>query len=296
MKKIAYLFFLGFTFLSCKKSSSYKQQELQIKMIESEEGIRGTRYVFKYDAENRLISLNDTLYFYNANGKIAWSRYHKEENTNGYRYLKVIRKNYQWDEKLRIKEIYIDSLYESITSPTGDFLSNGPSSRIEAKFFYTGLDTQPDSIQKDFLVDGRPQNIEHITYVNNNIVKKGKRANLLSYNVPGYTNKLVGIENYEYTDVSHYLYELYKKIGFLPSGLGYVASKNAPSKAAITSYIYLNELNGQEKIDRVELESKYNYTKGRNNQVSIMHAFGRVDYGLGFTSWNDKPVNTYIYY
>jgi hypothetical protein len=293
MKNILYLFLLTLIATSCKKSVPEKS-EIQISSIESKGGLGISSYAFKYDNKNRMISLNDTLYFYGSNGKIAWSRFYKENMVNGYKFSDLVRKSYRWDEKLRIKEIHLDSLYQLITGPTGGTFSNEILDIAEAKFFYKGLNNQPDSIEDQFLSNKKPGRVTHFTYDLGNILKKEIRQN---QNVFEHSpaSKVIQLVDYSYTNLPNYLFDLYNKIGFLPARFGYVASKNAIQQESTKSYFYDKPIVGPESVIQQIVENKYSYTLGINNRISIVNGAGRVDGGLGFGSWAPM-LSTYIYY
>lgn len=77
MKRLSFLLLLVL-FLSCEKDEMDESVKNGfVKIIESSETsfFNNDRLVFVYDKSGRLISLNDTLYFYGDGDRVVGSRY-----------------------------------------------------------------------------------------------------------------------------------------------------------------------------------------------------------------------------
>lgn len=240
-----------------------------------------------YDDKGNVHAINDTVYTYGNNGKISSSRYSSMEETNGYKHEKDIRKSYQWDAQGRILEIYVEKQLQKIIAPDGGFLENNPVGYTEAYFSYTGNNILPDSIS---LGKGLKA-IKIFQYRNGNLSKEEQMEEYIS--VIGDDTKVQNYiamrEMYLYDEVvKNYLYPLFTKMGVLPKGLGYFASKHAPYFYETTTYYFHTAFPGHAGELKESYNSKANvaYTIGTNGyptQVKYNIVLGQYE---GFVTSN----------
>jgi len=287
LKKNCYLFLLVL-FFACKKDNEdigYKSG--LVKMIASNRTnlYRNDNFIFTYDTEGRVQSINDTVYTYGADGKIGRSQFTKDKNTNGYVYKEDIQKSYTWDVQGRISEIRVDKWLQRSTSPDGGVMENNPSPYIEAHFYYTSNNKLPDSIGYGSSLEAQLETYRIFYHADGNITKEEDISAISYYGVDNPFLRYVSSRTeYTYTDnVKSHLYPLYSKMGFLPRGLGYVASKNGPI-TSITQRVYFVHQNPAYPAWSKSI-SNYSYQFASNGYPSTI-------------SWGDDVIPTVlsIYY
>jgi hypothetical protein len=294
MKRLSFLLLLVL-FLSCEKDEMDESAKNGfVKIIESSETsfFNNDRLVFVYDKSGRLISLNDTLYFYGDGDRVVGSRYYNEKNSNGYRQEVVIKKSYKWDAQNRIYEIQVDSNYQKLTSPEGGIMESNPKPFIEAHFYYTGTNALPDSIAE--IADSSPFVFQRFYHQDDNISRVESMANVyIKLGVSlRYASQTV---DYQYNNTKNHLYPLFKKLGFLPKGFGYIVSKNNPTTSVTMSFAVENSLPTPPNIKTIHvLRSKFDYSYTSAGFPSFIKTEREIDFGNGFGQ--ASPYSLYVYY
>lgn len=299
MKEISCLFLL-LLFFACKKDKIDEKREggLIKKIVSSEtNGFNNFDYVFAYDVNGRIYSINDTVYNYGADGKIHSSRYEEINQRGEYKYEKDIQKSYKWDSKGRILEIKVEKWLEKIISPDG-YMENNPMPYIEAHFYYTDNNSLPDSIGYG-KTNGKLTTFKVFSHENGNILKEESISEgyYVSNNQPIDKRYVADRTVYSYEkEVNHHLYPLYVKMGFLPKGLGYVTSKHSP-KSSTAEEFFIQNLPGDDSIITKVMGEQidYFYTLTSNGFPNTIRQDVTVYMGYG-SSAKGNPVFLNIYY
>ncbi len=186
----------------------------------------------KYDNQNRLIQFGLETFQYGDNGKVVTSRIQPESNSKANSPDFVRQLSYHWDTQNRLVEILLDTLYNGYT----DFKDIVPVKRpVIARFDYIGNSTNPskitwlnislfDFLYTPVLITSRTNEISY-TYEGNNILKSSK----IEFEFPFISdnqNKIYSLAFKKYSDKPHFLYNLYKQLGFNPINIYEVIPAN----------------------------------------------------------------------
>jgi hypothetical protein len=262
--------------LACKKDHNPSYDNGFIKKIEDSRSSYSHDYdfTFVYDNQGRIYSINDTIYNYSSNGKITRSTYNNKSDRSGYIYEKDIQKSYRWDTQGRILEIKVDKWFQKLTSPDGGEMKSDPIPYIEAHFYYTGNNSLPDSIGYGDFFDQSIKTFLVVQHENGNVTETEALSS--TYLVDRYVHEQ-NIYTYD-KDVKNHLYPLYNQMGFLPKGLGYIASKSNPTSVTTENFTVEHAPfpSDQYSINKVyEFSTSFIYSSASNGfPSSILHGTG----------------------
>lgn len=292
MKKILLLIFLAITLLSCEKDDELLLDSNLVKSIENQvqTGAQAKNIIVKYDDLDRVYSINDTVYYYNANNQVTHSKYIKLQNVDGLDLENVILKSYQWDKQNRLESIRVDSVYQKVVK-TNKIVKSDFLPFVEASFFYSEGNLLPDSIvYRDGLGDSDLK-YKKLYHSNGNISK-------IEEGVVSEMNSLSVFKSVfmDYADQDNYLYPLYSKLGFLPKNLGYVASKKMLFTAEIVESIVLSSQNGLLNTKRTTIKNTYSSNKASNGYPTVINVNSMIDFDNGEGYSNAGTVSTYVQY
>lgn len=298
MKKLCYLFLL-LLFFACKKDETGEGSEAGLinKITNSGTNMyNNSDFVFVYNSDGRIYSINDTVYNYGDDGRIHSSRYIEESNLGGYKYEKDIQKSYKWDDKGRVLEIKVEKWLEKSTSPDGSVMGNNPKPYIEAYFYYTDNTRLPDSIGYGE-TNAQLKTFKVFSHEKGNVLKEEdiSEGYYVSDEQPVIKRYVAGRIVYSYDEaVNHHIYPLYVKMGFLPKGLGYVASKHSP-KASKEEQFFIQNVPGNNSVLTKVMDKQldYVYTLSPNGFPNTIRQDVTVDMGHGPTKGSSVFLNIY---
>lgn len=299
MKNALLLLFLLITLSSCEKDNDgiFYDSDL-VKSIEKQGqgGQKGEKIIIKYDDLDRVYSINDTIFYYDSNDKVSHSRYVENEKKDGFEVQTIVKKSYTWDAQNRLKSIHVDSVYQKMINPEGGMLINSASPYVEAYFYYSGMQTLPDSIAFSDGDKDTYMTFKKLYHANGNISKiedvqleEGVLFNL--------RNSVFYKSTYlDYSDQDNYLYPLYNKLGFLPKGLGYVASRKMIITSEIVETIGLNGIGAVLDSKSVTLKNIYSSNKASNGYPTVINVNSMIDFDNGKGYSNVGSISTYVEY
>ncbi|MGE8290602.1 MAG: hypothetical protein ACN6ON_02955 [Sphingobacterium sp.] len=243
MRGIIFLVFLCCIFsYSCQKDNAdaYDKRLLSITRVARVADFRPleTNYMFEYDAQGRIIKVNDQLYHYGKNGKVDYSRIDIRSQNNGVIREKIIRLSYHWDEQNRLKNILVDSLYHKLF-----YISEGINvihkesivkNVLLSSFFYSSGAVAPTKItyREWNESDGKIGMDEEVTYIlEGENIAKSKLYKHLMRPLPNNNGDLSYSGSnfysfYRYSNSLNPFYSIYKQMGFNPISIHKVVSKN----------------------------------------------------------------------
>jgi len=298
MKKILFLLLTAVTLSSCEKEGTgalYDSGLVKSVEFQSSSNKTAAKYIVKYDDLDRVYSINDTVFHYGPDDKVLYSRYTEYTNENGANSEKIIRKSYNWDNQRRLVSISVDSAYMKTIASDGVVYINNFVPYTEAYFYYTGFQTLPDSISANIGEQDTNIVFKKIYHSNGNI-SKIEDIYPVSTNTEERSNSIMLRSTFfDYNDQNNYLFPLYQKIGFLPKGLGYVASRKMVATSESVESVLLDNLSGQLDSKRTTIKNIYTSNNGGNGyptliQINSMINFGGDEYAKGGSS------STYIHY
>jgi len=259
MRGIIFLVFLCCIFsYSCQKDNAdeYDKRLLSITRVARVADFRPleTNYMFEYDAQGRIIKVNDQLYHYGKNGKVDYSRIDIRSQNNGVIREKIIRLSYHWDEQNRLKNILVDSLYHKLF-----YISEGINvihkesivkNVLLSSFFYSSGAVAPTKItyREWNESDGKIGMDEEVTYIleGENIAKSKLYKHLmrpltnnngdLSYSGSNFYSF------YRNSNLLNPFYSIYKQMGFNPISIHKVVSKNLENAFFLPQYLKKKKL------------------------------------------------------
>ena len=195
-----------------------------------------TSYEFQYDAQGRVVKVNQQQFHYGANGRVDYSRIALQDRTGGIAREKIVRLSYHWDEQNRLKSVFVDSLYNKSSTFTDGISTGGSESLIKDKlltsYSYTSGMSVPTKIvyrklERFYEQIGDEQELTFV-YKGDNI-QKLKNFLYFSplFNIPGDTKlELTLFSFFQYSNTINPLYSIYKQMGFNPVDINQVISKN----------------------------------------------------------------------
>lgn len=273
---------LLFTLISCNDKDKEFSLSGRLLSIEETNSIainiptKSTKYVFEYDSRGRVKKVNDKTFEYGNNGKVSSSRIHRVENKSygttliETEYIEQI--NYYWDSQGRLNTIVMDSLVQWSRSSTDGALNSFSKSIagdvVLATYEYIGSAYFPSQITYRRILDdlGTQKTIgleeKAIYSYAGDLVESSKLSQpkiaMLPINITQPSNQIWTIFSFfRYSDTSHYLYGIYRQLGFHP----YHYEEVVPSKIASTWY------------RRVEIGNDHesggpDWTKGITNHIA----------------------------
>lgn len=297
MKNILLFLLAVLTLSSCEKDDAatlYDSGLLKSIKFEGESAKHNENIIVKYDDMDRVFSINDTLFYYGLNNKVTYSRYTENINKDGYNSAKIIRKSYQWDEQNRIQSITVDSIYQKIIGPTGAMTIADAAPYVEAYFYYSGVQSLPDSIGCSTGNSGTPFIFKRYYHSHGNFTKI---EDMEAVPLDGLANSIILKSTFiDYSDEPNYLYPLYAKLGFLPKGLGYVSARNLPASSEIVETILVSTNDGQHGNKGSTVKKIYSSSTGTNGFPSRINTNTMIDFDNGTGYANTGSTATYIYY
>lgn len=256
MKRLLYIFLVCGLFVSCKSDDmehvlSDRISSIEISAataIETGTSATGLTYTFEYDESGRLKKVNDKVFYYGANGRVEFSRIERKVKDEYGEEEYVEHLSYHWDTQGRLKEVYLDRLYQKY-SYDGEHHAwdQHQESSVEnvllAVFSYAGTNRKPASIRyREMSLDlssplvtlGKEEEI-HYSYEGDNVVSV-QLDGYLKYTQLG-ANPPIGLIPYRkevsntYLGDPHYLAKIYVQLGFHPYSLTEVVSANSMARS-----------------------------------------------------------------
>lgn len=240
---------LKFTlFISCKSNDGISPSSARVEVIDIKycnlgsvpEANERELYVFEYDSRGRVIKVNDKEFKYDNGGKVKSSRIHykknetinREDGVSIYEYEYIEQLNYNWDPQGRLSTIEVDSMLirESETRNSIRLMVKEEVVRnvVVASYEYRGSISNPSTIiyRKINMSYEIPSSMnigldENVVYdYSDEYINNEKREFAIFAPIPPdfppYSNYLHAFIYYKYSEVEHYLYSIYKQMGFNP--------------------------------------------------------------------------------
>ena len=156
MKRLLYILLVWGLFASCKSDDMEHPLSDRVFSMETIEtvgyGISSSdgHLIFAYDEQGRLKNVNDKVFYYGTDGKVAYSRVFIESPHPHGRTVYIERFSYQWDTQGRLKEVHLDSLYKKTPAIPGGLVI-GDSENLEenillATYTYEGTNRKPADV------------------------------------------------------------------------------------------------------------------------------------------------------
>ncbi|NGM64620.1 hypothetical protein [Sphingobacterium sp. SGR-19] len=207
-------------------------------------------YPFEYDALGRVVKVGYKTFYYGSDGKVAYSKEGEINPSDNYYFERL---SYHWDGQGRLKEVYVDSLYQRYQHHDHQPVSNEfayQESKLKdellATFSYEGDNRRPSTIKYRKMNRALPSLIVtlgeeeeiHYIYENENVVSV-QRDGYLKQNEVGLGGP-VGLIPYKmemaYTYLSnpHHLARIYTQLGFHPYKLTEVVSVNCIARSQVS--------------------------------------------------------------
>lgn len=264
MKRLLYTLLLCGIFASCASDDVEPLPSDRIKSVEISSivgygiPVADQTHTFEYDAAGRLRKVNDKVFYYNAKGRVEFSRIERKLKDEYRNEEYVERLSYRWDALGRLKSVLIDSLYQrhQTFSQDGSIKTDqtnlsGSADGVDlflATFSYEGTNPQPSYIKyremfkkplSPFIVLGAEEEVNY-SYEGAN-VSNGQAMTYESLPVAS-TTKLSEIpypirkkSAFTYLTSPNYLRRLYTQLGFHPFHLHEVVSTNSVATSKITT-------------------------------------------------------------
>lgn len=253
-------------------------------------------YPFEYDALGRVVKVGYKTFYYGPDGKVAYSK-EGEINPNDNYYFE--RLSYHWDGQGRLKEVYVDSLFQRYLNydhqPISDELAYQESDLegvLLATFSYEGDNRRPSTIKYRKMNRTLPSltvalgEEEEVSYIY-------EGENVVSVQLDGYLkqNRIgldvpVGLLPYKmeavYTYLSnpHHLSKIYTQLGFHPYNLTEVVSANCIARSQVNI-----EIEGGEDIEDRWTPPKggdIHWTDLDTDWEAPLFSFGKTNYSYRF--------------
>ena len=253
MRVIIYILLVFGLFASCKSDDmeslqSDKISTIEIIKVQNLGGLVNTGASsvidLEYDAMGRLKKIGDREFYYGANGRVEFSRIERKVKDPYKEEVYVEHLSYHWDAQGRLKDVYVDSLYQNYNYSIGSDLQQNRGSLIKdgllAQFSYEGQQTKPSviryrtlSLDPSSLLVGLGQEREaKYFYDGANVINSQQN---LDISVPistaggiSYTpHDVVIVELFTYLTNTNYLAKMYDQLGFHPFMLHEVVSANS---------------------------------------------------------------------
>lgn len=298
MKNVLLLFFLAITLSSCEKEEGLFHESNLVTSIETEGqgGEIREKILIKYDDLDRVYSINDTVFYYGPNDKVSYSRYSESLKGEGYEIEKIIRKSYSWDDENRLKSIHVDSAYQKVIDSEGLMFIDLSSPYVEAYFYYSGMQTMPDSIAYGNGAKDSYFTFKKLYYLNGNI-SKIEDTQVDDGVLSSLSNSVFQKSTYlDYSEEDNYLYPLYNKLGFLPKGLGYVTSKKMIATSEIVEKTLLSSVGAVIDSRTITIKNTYSSNKSSNGYPTLINVNSMMDFENGDGYSSGGSVVTYIQY
>lgn len=299
MKNVLLLLLLAVTLYSCEKDENGNLYDsgliksIEFKTISNQPNKKIT---IKYDDLDRVYSINDTVFYYGANGKVAYSRYAENIDKDGYKIEKIIKKSFNWDGQNRLLEIHVDSMYQKNIDPTGIVVVTHKNPFTEALFYYTGNQTLPDSIAYSDGLSSTYLTYKRFYHSNGNINKIEETENVGPFDPNNGSSAILKSTFLDYNDQDNYLFPLYQKLGFLPKDLGYVTSRKLLSTSEIVETIVVEDLAVSLANKKTTVKNTYLSNRGPNGYPTLINITSMIDFdnGQGYSSVGNSEM--YIHY
>lgn len=299
MKYFLLLIVAVITLSSCEKEETatlYDNGLVKSIEIQAQSTNPSEKFTIKYDDLDRVYSINDTIFYYGLNDKVAYSRFSEVLHKDGHKSEKIVKKSYHWDAKNRLSYINVDSIYQMTASPGGIVSVNNSLPFTEAYFYYSGLQSLPDSIGYAIGAGGTNLIIKRFYHSYGNITKIDELQPVDAADEEQNNSNILKSTFLDYSDESNYLYPLYIKLGFLPKGLGYVTSQKIASTSETIETIIIPTEDGQRKVKRSTVKNTYSTNSGNNGFPSLITTNSMIDFDNGHGYSNAGSTSTYIYY
>ncbi|PRD49178.1 hypothetical protein [Sphingobacterium haloxyli] len=248
MKRLLYIVFICGLLTACASDDMEALLSDRISSMETVATVgyglpsSGGRLTFAYDEQGRLKKVNDKVFYYGTDGKVAYSRVFLESPHPHGKAVYMERLSYHWDERGRLKEVYLDSLYKKTPAIPGGISIGDSENLLEdillSTYTYEGINRKPSTVVY------RP-----LTRSESNIIAI-KAEERIDYRYSGEnpsSSLLMGIMDASISPISHEgrrfqlttvntylpnihpLARLYKQLGFHPTDLAGVIPLNCVS-------------------------------------------------------------------
>jgi len=205
-----------------------------------------TKVAFKYDAQDRIQKIGDKVFYYGANGKVAYSRLATEYKGERLEMKYIERLSYYWDSQGRLKEVYLDSLYQKSrylfpveeTIGTGNENESMMGGVLLASYSYEGTHRKPFKIKYRRIMRsmwgqvgsiGLEEEI-HYRYEGNDVAASrlsGYLIGPLPIDPTPSGNRYNLDVLYTYISNPNYLSKVYEQLGFHPFDLSTVVPEHS---------------------------------------------------------------------
>lgn len=270
MKRLLYILLVCGLFTACKSDDmedllSDRISSIEINTVTATGGYgssaTGTTYRFEYDAMGRLKKVNDKEFYYGTNGRVEFSRIERRAKDEYRDEEYVEHLSYHWDAQGRLKEVYVDLLYQkyNYTSKHSVWEQNKESkeeNELLATFSYEESNRKPSSIRyrkmsfdlpSPFVTLGKEEEVRYL-YEDDNVIST-QLDGYLKHAQLG-TDPLISLIPYKkevsntYLGNPHYLTKIYAQLGFHPYDLAEVVSANSIARSQADA-----EIEGDEDIN-----------------------------------------------
>ncbi len=192
------------------------------------------KYSFGYDDQHRVSAMNDRYFFYGNNGKVSYSRINRISLlVNGMTHEYKERLRYEWDDQGRLSSVVGDTLYHHVYSGDAQHaqtqLKSLKTGWVLARYSYNGTEKLPRSITSIIgyeIPTGEPTREKYdFSYSGADVSHQ-----LTTQEFPGplsSTGQTLSMSLntwYRYSTHPHFLYNIYKQLGFNPCNLNSVVS------------------------------------------------------------------------
>lgn len=261
MKKILYMLLVCGLLAACASDDMETSLTDRISSVEIstvggyENSATGSTYTFEYNPGGRIERVNDKKFYYDTKGRVEFSRIERKVKDEHRSEEYIERLSYHWDAQGRLKEVWVDSLYQryiyfSERGVVGSDEGGMVADIVLATYNYEGTNRKPASIRyrkisktpsSSMFYIGEEEEVKY-SYDGANVVASQLMSYLhlplpatgdLSY-IPHPFKKN---SSYTYLTNPNHLAKIYTQLGFHPYNLHEVVSANcvATSKIEIDS-------------------------------------------------------------
>lgn len=316
MKKLFYILLVCGLLASCKSDDmedllSDRISSIEISTVTATGGdgtsATGQTYIFEYDAMGRLKKVNDKDFYYGTNGRVEFSRIERRAKDE-YRDEEYIEHlSYHWDAQGRLKEVYVDLLYQKYNYTTKhpvweQYEESNEEDVLLATFSYEGLNRKPSSIRyrkmsfdppSPFVILGKEEEVRYL-YEGDNVISTQLDGYLKHAQLGANPDPLISLIPYKkevsntYLGNPHYLAKIYAQLGFHPYNLTEVISINSIARSQSSI-----EIEGDKDINWTPPEGgDINWIDvGQINWKDYEQDETTVDMELGF--WDRNTIYSY---